>query len=634
MSTEDMDTLGAWGADRPPPDETLPRRIKDDDDKQAQPRWLQLLHRDLEVLTSPSSSTTLASAMGGDLARLRGGRAYVEAVLSRRPDADLASLRRRQAALKRLEAAGLGGGGDDDEGSSAKLTRLEDDVLWFFRLDEDEGLREIVDASYFGWPGAALNRRSPLALSARAIHQVVISPLIGVLSPIVYFVVPYLVLKLTSSDGHRLGFVEYLCALAKSGIGWAQGNVSLGRQLFTRGTDSIAMWVKIASSLLSLAMYFSSVISSFQLSSSVRRVCRTVSDRVDGATEFFREAVRRAQAVGWNAEAAEAWFPEELGRCRLGFPLTDPAGLPPRWIKRLGPLEVDLSPGHRLRAAATFDRAAAEGALRCAYAVDALAAVLRAKASRSLCWVEYADDAAFELRGLRHPCLESRKTRANDWALERHVLLTGPNAGGKSTLMKALLCAALTAQTLGVAAADSCRLSPFSVISSHLNVADAAGTESLFQAEMARAQRVIADLDGNGKNDAHGNGNKSLVVIDEIFSSTNPVEGIAAAAAVARRIAACPGAISVTSTHFLHLCRLLRGTHASYGMPVELDGATGAVLSYPYRLVRGPCRQYIALELMRGSGFDEGVTADAIEVKRALLRSSKKKKKSEKPQSQ
>jgi hypothetical protein len=603
-------------------------------DAERPARWLSDLHRDLDVVSSSSGALTLTAALGGERTRLRGGREYLEALVSRCPCDDSAVLRRRQDVLRRLEEAGLGGSKDDDEASAARLAALEPDALWFFRLKEDEALQAVVDTAYFGvWPATALNRTSPSALSARLVYQVAVSPLVGVLSPILYFVVPYIVLCMSSTKGiPRISFLEYLWHMARSAMGWAQKAASAST-LIGRSVDAFSSWAQVASALLSMAMYFSSVVSSFQVSAAVRRVCRTVSDRVDGALEFGRETLRRSAAVGWDAEAAEAWFPG--ARCcsvptHGRLPTRRPIAMLPCLAGALGKDPCDLASGHRLCAAATFDRKAAEASLRTAYAMDAVAALLRSRSDLGMCWAEYVDGGGgdnsppeLSLRGLRHPCLDPSSASHNDWSLgggaaNNNALLTGPNAGGKSTLMKAALCAALTAQTLCIAACTECRLTPFSVVSSHLNIADLAGSESLFQAEMARAQRVIADLDSLSPSQ------RALVALDEVFSSTNPIEGISAATAVARRLARHPGAIIVVSTHYLHLCALLKASFATYGMPVELDAMTGAVRRYPYRLQRGPCRQYVALELMRASGFDEGVTGDAIAVKNALLLPVKK----------
>ena len=165
-------------------------------------------------------------------------------------------------------------------------------------------------------------------------------------------------------------------------------------------------------------------------------------------------------------------------------------------------------------------------------------------------------------------------------------------------------------------------MTPFQFISSHINVPDNQGHESLFEAEMHRAKRNLDAIKALSEHQL------ALVVMDEIFSSTNPVEGIAGAFAVAKRLAADPRTLCIISTHYLYLCKLERSTgkaFRNYKMPVVLDSA-GITVGRPFRLCTGISRQYVALELLRKSGFDDDVIADALEVKNELLslRNSKK----------
>jgi DNA mismatch repair protein MutS len=154
------------------------------------------------------------------------------------------------------------------------------------------------------------------------------------------------------------------------------------------------------------------------------------------------------------------------------------------------------------------------------------------------------------MKGLWYPGISSQSAVTNDWSFtdeDRNAILTGPNAGGKSTLMKAVLVATLLAQTIGITSCkEGMELKPFGAIASHINVTDSQKRgESLFQAEMQRIKGCVDLLQSAEKRDL-----TALVVIDEIFSSTNPVEGVAGAYATARRIGTFKCALSIISTHY------------------------------------------------------------------------------------
>lgn len=234
------------------------------------------------------------------------------------------------------------------------------------------------------------------------------------------------------------------------------------------------------------------------------------------------------------------------------------------------------------------------------------------------------------------------------------MVLTGPNAGGKSTLLKAMMVAAVMAQSLCVAPCSaSLALTPFAFLNSHVNVPDCKGRESLFEAEMYRARENLRylhalqalekistahlpDKDSAGKCAIEIAG-PAFVILDEIFSSTNAVEGVAGAYAVAKHLVTGGNCICAVSTHFQYMCKLARRNpelYTNYRMPVVMgkdasDTSHGSCRSitrivYPYRLRRGVCTQYIALELLRRNDFDAALLAEAESIKAQLLACRKK----------
>jgi len=139
-------------------------------------------------------------------------------------------------------------------------------------------------------------------------------------------------------------------------------------------------------------------------------------------------------------------------------------------------------------------------------------------------------------------------------------------------------------------------------------VPDCKGSESLFEAEMMRSKESL---------DAVESGGDAIVFMDEIFNSTNPVEGIAGAYAIAKKLSEkCKVMIT---THFLYLTKLAK-TSPYKLLKMNVQEATEAgKVSYPYRVAPGISRQYIALTLLKERGFDEALLNDAIEIKNKLM---------------
>jgi hypothetical protein len=582
------------------------------------------LHRDLDVDGSIWDAIEKSSAH-----RLtRGGRTCLRASLLSDPLTRRCDLDMRQSALRALEGR-WDARGDADGIAQAELAALEGDVLWLLKIKSDEALSSVYDAVLFNsWlVGPMINKRSPMALLGLNVYRICVSPALGALTPLIYFVVPYIILYRKT----RISFSTFLKRLVASAVRapTTSDQSPFGVQL----PSGVAMGVRSVSLLLSVMLYFHGVVSSVSTARMMYRIVSEIRHRMTRVRRFIDVATAR-QAALWREEDA---FDVHFGPVVSGAPGEH---TPPTDNGCCIPLYASPTCGIATRSAECLHSYAsvdiprlATCLLRRVYALDAAVGVLAAKRDLGMCWVVW-DDAPGQqtprvrMIGLVHPALigsagavRNDVEIGSDLSARSHVVLTGPNAGGKSTLMKSVLTAALLAQTLTIAPCSSCTLTPFSRISSHINVADAVGCESMFEAEMRRVLRVLASPPADGS--------FMLVALDELFSSTNPVEGVAAAVACVRRLASNTRVLSIVSTHYTRICTELERDAdtrvAFHQMPVSrvntAAGYAGAthesLITFPYLLRPGVCRQHIALELMAMQpGFDVPLILDAIRVKR------------------
>jgi DNA mismatch repair protein MutS len=192
-----------------------------------------------------------------------------------------------------------------------------------------------------------------------------------------------------------------------------------------------------------------------------------------------------------------------------------------------------------------------------------------------------------------------------------NAIITGPNAGGKSTFIKSLLINILFAQTTTICLASEFKLCPFDIINSQINVPDNKGHASLFEAEMYRCKNNLDLLKQHPEK-------KTLIVLDEMFSSTNPVEGIAGAFAIAKRLAHTDNCLLIFTTHFTYLTKLAKATGRFINFKMNVKYEQQGMI-YPYKLEQGISKQYIALELLEKNGFDQDIINDALELKTRFI---------------
>lgn len=235
-------------------------------------------------------------------------------------------------------------------------------------------------------------------------------------------------------------------------------------------------------------------------------------------------------------------------------------------------------------------------------------------ASGQYCFPAYVekDTPYLNLTNYWHPFLNPATVVTNDIELggnvTRNIVVTGPNAGGKSTSLKSITMAVIMAQTLGIAPASSMTLTPFKIVNTYMNVADNAGSESLFQAEMHRAGKLIESVRSQKGKDF------IFVVMDELFTGTNPLEGAAAAYGVIRKLVSYQNCMLIFVTHFKELTELEQETGGmikNFKVWVERqtpdEQSKIAHIVYPYKLAPGISNQTIALDLLAQEGFDSEI---------------------------
>ena len=201
-----------------------------------------------------------------------------------------------------------------------------------------------------------------------------------------------------------------------------------------------------------------------------------------------------------------------------------------------------------------------------------------------------------------------KTTVKNSIDIKNNILITGPNAGGKSTFIKSVILNIILSQTVGISSAESFEMTPFKLIETYLHIPDSKGTSSLFEAEMFRSKDYIEKIKSLEKTDF------SFIVLDEIFSSTNYIEGFSGAYSILKKLSSFRNTLSITTTHYTDLEILEKDTKGKIvNYKFEVDYKDGEII-FNYLLKKGISRQYIALDLLKKNGFDEDIIEDAIKM--------------------
>jgi hypothetical protein len=146
--------------------------------------------------------------------------------------------------------------------------------------------------------------------------------------------------------------------------------------------------------------------------------------------------------------------------------------------------------------------------------------------------------------------LFEENTVKNDVTFDKNMIITGPNASGKTTVLKSVLLNIIFSQQFGVGFYESAEIPLFENIHCYLNIPDTSGRDSLFQAEARRCKEIIDSVDENPDE-------KHFCVFDELYSGTNPEEAVASANAFMKYLLKNKNVFCMLTTHYVKLCKKL-----------------------------------------------------------------------------
>jgi DNA mismatch repair ATPase MutS len=206
-------------------------------------------------------------------------------------------------------------------------------------------------------------------------------------------------------------------------------------------------------------------------------------------------------------------------------------------------------------------------------------------------------EIVLEAEDLFHPLIPNPVP--NSVCQHRGMLLTGSNASGKSTFLKAVAVNVLLAQTIHTACAKSYRANYFRIYSSMALRDSLQQGESYFIVEIKSMKRIF--------DAAEDGGIPVLCTIDEVLRGTNTAERIGASAELLKALAR-KGVLCFAATHDLELTTLLEQDMDNYHFEEMVEGKD---IHFPYQLTKGCARGRNAIKLLGAFGFDEDLVERA-----------------------
>ena len=250
--------------------------------------------------------------------------------------------------------------------------------------------------------------------------------------------------------------------------------------------------------------------------------------------------------------------------------------------------------------------------------LDALAALAEAAVQCRYTQPLMHDGDEIEIVAGRHPVIESVSREPfipNDLYMnnstDRMLVITGPNMGGKSTVLRQTAIISILAQMGSFVPADRARLPILDRVWTRVGASDdLARGRSTFMVEMTETAAIL-----------HNATPRSLVLLDEIGRGTATFDGLSIAWAVVEHLHDSPehAAKTLFATHYHELTELAERLPGARNYQITAMEREGEVI-FLHRLEKGRASKSYGIEVARLAGLPPSVLVRAREVLERLER--------------
>ena len=275
-------------------------------------------------------------------------------------------------------------------------------------------------------------------------------------------------------------------------------------------------------------------------------------------------------------------------------------------------VEIETSIFEEVRAQVAGETKGLQATARALATLDALCALAEQAVRHRYVRPILHDGDEMEIIQGRHPLIESfsdepfipNDLRMNN-STDRMLIITGPNMGGKSTVLRQAAIIAILAQMGSFVPADGARLPLLDRIWTRVGASDdLTRGRSTFMVEMTETATIL-----------HNATPRSLVLLDEIGRGTSTFDGLSIAWAVAEHLHDSPehAAKTLFATHYHELTELAERLPGAQNYQITAAEREGEVV-FLHRLEKGRASKSYGIEVARLAGLPPSVIERARDV--------------------
>jgi DNA mismatch repair ATPase MutS len=219
--------------------------------------------------------------------------------------------------------------------------------------------------------------------------------------------------------------------------------------------------------------------------------------------------------------------------------------------------------------------------------------------------ITYTKKNQCKFNSIYHPSIKDTPVK-NNIDFVKNKIITGPNAAGKTTILKSVIVNILLSQRFGYGYYDSGVLNPYKYFHCYINIPDNCSRDSLFQSEVRRCKNIL-DTIKKHSNERH------FCVFDELYSGTNPYEAISSATSYLKYINKFDNVSFILTTHFMKICDLLKNEKTIENCHMKTTQYNDK-LTYFYEMILGISNIRGGISVLKQLNYPEVIISAAKQI--------------------
>ena len=218
--------------------------------------------------------------------------------------------------------------------------------------------------------------------------------------------------------------------------------------------------------------------------------------------------------------------------------------------------------------------------------------------------VNKGEKSGLKLKKAIYPPLSNDQPITNDITIKKDAIVTGPNASGKTTILKTAMTNIILTQQYGCGFYKDATIVPYHVFHCYLNIPDTSGRDSLFQSESRKCKQILEKIDKQSQDIRH------FCLFDELYSGTNPKEAVRCGYAYLKNLSDKVNVQYMLTTHYNELCEKLdkHKNIVNFKMKVDMDEKNR--FQYKYMIEKGINQLDGGIEVLRQMNYPEHLLKD------------------------